>query len=85
MKKFKHWLIKKLGGCLKTDKTIVLTKTMINTETVNAEVEVNGYRPFTNTVTNALRFTSHQSFCVGASSIFTIISVIPLHRLSRCC
>ena len=58
MKKFKHWLIKKLGGCLKSDKTIVLTKTTTNTETVNAEFEVNGYRPFA--TTEIEKFLSHQ-------------------------
>jgi hypothetical protein len=39
MKKFKHWLIRKLGGCLPDRKEIRLTKTVVNPITVSAAHE----------------------------------------------
>ncbi|MBO5969004.1 MAG: hypothetical protein J6S14_10970 [Clostridia bacterium] len=43
MKKFKHWLIRKLGGCLPDRKEIWLTKTVVKPVKVFAEHEEFGF------------------------------------------
>ena len=41
MKKFKHWLIKKLGGCLPETREVCVTKRLVTPITISVVDEIN--------------------------------------------